>query len=617
MLITIHFNRQRGEMMQVFLVAVEGPVRRRWHVSLDPALQADAYWWRLRDPAVRLWRTVQRFPLGRALAMAHRLNGAASSRAARRLPAGDRPADEPILIPVRLAADTEARLSRLAAAGMDKLAEAMGGRALLAEEFASLSGALDGDAGEHWHARAQWGLLEGSFTLRTAVAVSGRFGRKRAKCLRCGAGEEAMRRTACASCGERCPYCERCLGMGRARACTPLISGAGPVASGAPAATGTRFEPEERDRAVAAALAAVPGLSLSTAQQAAAAEGVRHVLSGSPGKSGTQAPSGQAGAAVRPFLIWAVTGAGKTEMIFPLIAAERNRGGRVLVATPRKDVVLELLPRISAAFPAEQVSALYGGSGRRWPAGGIIVATTHQLLRYEAAFDLVVLDEVDAFPYHGDPMLAHAARKACRPGAAFVMLSATPPLALQRAVRRGALPCAKVPVRYHGHPLPVPACMRPARLAGLLAQSLARGAQAFVFVPHIARLEPELARLRRELAACCPPGLMDATSSRDPRRDDKVRRLRSGDIRILLTTTILERGVTIPKADVYIMDADNRLFDAPALVQMAGRAGRSARDPAGRVVFLSNERTREQRRAIGQIRMMNRLARRAGFLVQG
>src|SRR5690606_33453950 len=122
--------------------------------------------------------------------------------------------------------------------------------------------------------------------------------------------------------------------------------------------------------------------------------------------------------------------------------------------------------------------------------------------RYEAGFDLVVLDEVDAFPYHGDPMLEYAARKACKPGGAFVMLSATPPEAMQRAVRRGQLPHVKVPVRYHRHPLPVPRYAPPARLAHLVRQSLARGAQVFVFVSQIARLDPELRHLREKLADC-------------------------------------------------------------------------------------------------------------------
>ncbi|PHE44374.1 DEAD/DEAH box helicase family protein, partial [Bacillus pseudomycoides] len=42
------------------------------------------------------------------------------------------------------------------------------------------------------------------------------------------------------------------------------------------------------------------------------------------------------------FFIWAVCGAGKTEMLFYGIAEALQKGERVCIATPRTDVVLEL-----------------------------------------------------------------------------------------------------------------------------------------------------------------------------------------------------------------------------------------------------------------------------------
>ena len=76
----------------------------------------------------------------------------------------------------------------------------------------------------------------------------------------------------------------------------------------------------------------------------------------------------------------------------------------------------------------------------------------------------------------------------------------------------------------------------------------------------------------------------------------------------------MERGVTIPKSDVYIVGADSPLFDQAALVQMAGRAGRSQDDPRGKVCMLASEKTRSQVQAIRQIRAMNKLAKRKGYL---
>jgi competence protein ComFA len=49
---------------------------------------------------------------------------------------------------------------------------------------------------------------------------------------------------------------------------------------------------------------------------------------------------------------------------------------------------------------------------------------------------------------------------------------------------------------------------------------------------------------------------------------------------------------------------------------MAGRAGRSKDDPHGNVVFAAVAHTNEQARAIAQIRLMNRLAKRKGYLIK-
>ncbi|WP_246132092.1 helicase-related protein [Paenibacillus hemerocallicola] len=324
------------------------------------------------------------------------------------------------------------------------------------------------------------------------------------------------------------------------------------------------------------------------------------------------------------FLIWAVTGAGKTEMIFPFIDRELRLGRKVLIATPRRDVVLELQPRLKRAFPDRKIVTLYGGSEERWEQGELTLATTHQLLRYHRSFDLVIIDEIDAFPYHNNPMLQFAAERVCRRSGAYVLLSATPPANLIRLANRGRLAHVKVPVRFHRHPLPVPRALRikelskwkdslPGNVRSALKQSIDRGAQLFVFVPRIRDVEPMVKTIRAHLSGYAVEG----TSSQDPERADKVVRFRQGDIRVLVTTTILERGVTVPKTDVFILQADSATFDSAALIQMAGRSGRSKDDPAGRVFFAAAALTNSQSRAIRQIRQMNRVAKRKGYLIDG
>ena len=68
-------------------------------------------------------------------------------------------------------------------------------------------------------------------------------------------------------------------------------------------------------------------------------------------------------------------------------------------AIPRTDVVIELVPRLKKAFPHAKVIGLHGHSDEKNDYGDIVISTTHQLIRFYQAFDLLIIDEVDAFPY--------------------------------------------------------------------------------------------------------------------------------------------------------------------------------------------------------------------------
>lgn len=527
-----------------------------------------------------------------------------------------------------------------------RLAAALSGRSLLAPELKALLEEELPQLSASWRSAVQLCHLRGELQMAAAVARSegGRRGffagllRRPAalRCLRCGS--VVTRTAACASCGQSgCAYCEACLALGRSRECALLLRGsAGVGAAGFAAAahikprTGQELDrwglsPAQREAATAALqfLAAPAGTSPGNS---AASSHTPHRRLKLPGLRPQLLNRRLSRSRPARFLLWAVTGAGKTEMIFPLLSAVLESGGRALVATPRRDVVLELAPRLAKAFPQEPIAVLYGGSGERWQSACLVLATTHQLLRFSKAFDLVIIDELDAYPYHNDPMLAYAAEQCCKDSGHFIFLSATPPRKLQQEAATGRCGIAKVPARFHGHPLPVPERISfpgvqellnrqkvPAALLAELKISFARGAQMFLFVSRIKQIGPLVLLLRKLL----PGEPIEGTSSQDEARSTKVLAFRDRHIRLLVTTTILERGVTVPRSDVFILDADSSLFDEASLVQMAGRAGRSKDDPAGRVRFFSTEMTSSQHRAIRQIRQMNQLALRKGFLLPG
>ena len=96
----------------------------------------------------------------------------------------------------------------------------------------------------------------------------------------------------------------------------------------------------------------------------------------------------------------------------------------------------------------------------------------------------------------------------------------------------------------------------------------------------------------------------------DPKRLEKVQHMREGKYEFLITTSILERGVTFPEIDVFVLGADDQVFSSSALVQIAGRAGRSASRPTGKVMFWIQSYSRQVREAQRQIAYMNRKGRR-------
>lgn len=420
-------------------------------------------------------------------------------------------------------------------------------------------------------------------------------------CSRCGATTGFALRD-CPSCGsEACLVCTECEALGLMRECEPVYC-----------MEGGQDSPHAGKRH-----AAVLKYPLTHAQQKASSF-VRDWYGGNPAKEA---------------LIWAVCGAGKTEVSFSAMEEALNRGGRVMYAAPRRDVVAEIGERITAAFPGTACSSYYGGSpARSRSLTDITVATTHQALRFYRCFDLTVLDEVDAFPYQGSRMLEHAVRSARKPGGKTLFMSATPSRGLMEAARNGDIPVARIPARHHGYPLPVPEVLElggasdallsdgapriPDALATALCESLEGGHAHFVFVPRKSAAEAVARALEKSLEGAGKPGARIGWShSSDTERDTKRKSFASGDMDVLVCTSIMERGITVPGCDVTVLGSDkDSVFDYRALVQMAGRAGRQQARPTGHVRFLCCRSNGEIKEALGIIREMNDEACKNGFL---
>jgi len=320
------------------------------------------------------------------------------------------------------------------------------------------------------------------------------------------------------------------------------------------------------------------------------------------------------------YLVHAVTGAGKTEMLFAAIAAALSLGKRLCLASPRVDVCLELYPRLQAAFPQQTICLLYGKQPAPYQRTAFVLCTTHQLLRFYRAFDVLILDEADAYPYAGNAMLEHGCAQAINERNTLVFLTATPTKKMQLAVTDKRLSVSRLPARYHRYPLPEPVCrwvwqLPQQILSGKLPKALIanvaqRQRQTLMFCPSIRQTELLSALLKRSF----PTLRIDSVHADDDERERKVAAMREGAYDILISTTILERGVTFPNIDVLVVGSDHRVFSESVLVQIAGRAGRSREHPEGDVVFLHSGMSREMKKALRHIRSMNCRAAERGLL---
>lgn len=388
---------------------------------------------------------------------------------------------------------------------------------------------------------------------------------KKSICNRChNTSQSLFQSFNCARCNKICTYCRHCIRMGRVSSCSELLLWGKEHARGANV---HMFEWNGQ---------------LTPLQQKASEELLSSVEQN------------------QSHLVHAVCGAGKTELLFPTIFASLQAGKRVCVAAPRTDVILELFPRFQKVLPNTKIHALYGGVPDQQGFAELVLATTHQLYRFEHAFDVVFVDEADAFPYYADETLQQAVTKAAKQNAAIHYVTATPTKSLKTTNQ------SILTRRYHGRDLPVPRFDSlwgyarqlkkekiPPKLQKWINEKIETKTPFLIFLPTIEMLENF-------------PGDLPRVHAEHPDRKELVMQLREKKIPGLLTTTILERGVTIENVHVAVVGAEQPIFTSSALIQISGRVGRSAQYPNGDIVFFHHGISREMDKARDAIEGWNR-----------
>lgn len=302
-------------------------------------------------------------------------------------------------------------------------------------------------------------------------------------------------------------------------------------------------------------------------------------------------------------LVHAVCGSGKTEIVLKVISYAISCGHHVGFAVPRRDVAIELFDRFRYIFKENDITLVYGGHTDNLFAQ-LICCTTHQLYRYQNYFDLLILDEVDAFPFKGDDVLNAFFHRAVRGN--FILMSATPSYELVHDFASKGGHVLELYARFHKYPLPVPVIsihkepFLKIALLRLIKTFIKAKKQIFIFAPTINECEDLYAFIKTFFKNG------NYVHSKRKDREEIIYNFKRKKYWFLVTTAVLERGITVKDLQVIVYHADNRIYDRYSLTQIAGRVGRKKNAPEGEVIYLANTLTKEMSESINDIKSANK-----------
>ena len=88
-------------------------------------------------------------------------------------------------------------------------------------------------------------------------------------------------------------------------------------------------------------------------------------------------------------------------------------------------------------------------------------------------------------------------------------------------------------------------------------------------------------------------------------KEKLIEDFKNNKINKLITTSILERGVTFTDVQVIVFKANNSMFDEATLIQISGRVGRKILAPKGNVYFLSSSTNESIKQCIRKLKAKN------------
>lgn len=242
-------------------------------------------------------------------------------------------------------------------------------------------------------------------------------------------------------------------------------------------------------------------------------------------------------------LLHCVCGAGKTELVVQSISTYLEKGLKVCYAIARKEVVLELGKRFATIFKNAEITTLYGGHTSK-VTGDLIVCTTHQLFRYYKTFDLLIIDEVDAFPLSGNTTLMNISINACKGN--IIYSTATINGFLKDYLKLKDYKEVNLSLRPNLKPLTIPKVIYNFNLINYLSLYFLLkkfNGQCIVFVSSKS-LAIKLYNIYKHLLSTT------YVYSDLKERDANILKFKEKKYRYIISTTVLERGITIKDVNI-------------------------------------------------------------------
>jgi len=302
-------------------------------------------------------------------------------------------------------------------------------------------------------------------------------------------------------------------------------------------------------------------------------------------------------------------GSGKTAVAFLVAAQAVAAGAQVAFMVPTELLAEQQIRTFDALGKAlgMRVALVVGGARaahrrkllRGLDAGTIDVAVgTHALLSEGLAFrklGLVIVDEQHRFGVGQRLKLSEKGPRETTPH--LLVMTATPiPRSLALAVY-GDLDTSVLDERPPGRTPPVTRSYPAARREAALRQverGVAAGGQAFVVCPAVEDGEErdlrsavsvfaELSERFRDLGVALVHGRQDFEE-----RQSEMARFVAGEAKVLVSTTVIEVGVDVPRANVILIE-DAERFGLAQLHQLRGRVGRGGQRSACLLVTRARE----------------------------